>query len=188
MGRILFIDACVREQSRTRRLARALLERLGPEDAVERVDLAALPLHPLTEAELHQRDEALRQGDFSAADFDLARQFAAADGIVIAAPYWDLSFPAALRLYLERVSVTGLTFRYDETGRPAGLCRAGRLFYVTTAGGGIGAMNFGYDYVRALAVGLYGIPDTRCVSAEGLDLWGADPEAILAAAIEALDP
>ena len=33
---------------------------------------------------------------------DYARQFARADQILIAAPCWDLSFPAVLRAYLER--------------------------------------------------------------------------------------
>ena len=33
--------------------------------------------------------------------FDLAGQFAGADTIVIAAPFWDLSFPAALKQYMQ---------------------------------------------------------------------------------------
>ena len=59
------------------------------------------------------------------------------------------------------------------------MCRAGRIIYVTTAGGPIGANNFGYDYVKALADTFYGIPETVCVKAENLDIVGADPEMIL---------
>ena len=43
--------------------------------------------------------------------FDLARQFARAEIIVMAAPYWDLSFQAALKQYLEQVNVVGITCR-----------------------------------------------------------------------------
>lgn len=55
-------------------------------------------------------------------DTRLAEQFAQADEIVVAAPYWDLSFPSILKVYLERVCVTGITFHYVEN-REEGLCR-----------------------------------------------------------------
>ena len=46
---------------------------------------------------------------------------------------------------------------------------------------------FGYGYVRELCRTFYGIPDTRCVRAEGLDVAGADVPAILAAAEREID-
>ena len=55
--------------------------------------------------------------------FCYARQFAAADRIVIAAPLWDLSFPAQLKVYLENIYVTGIVTKYSEAGEPVGLCR-----------------------------------------------------------------
>ena len=110
-----------------------------------------------------------------------ANQFAAADAIVIAAPYWDLAFPSKVRAYLEEVTVSGITFRYGEYGIPQGLCRAKRLVYVTTAGGPI-FQNYGYEYIKALAQGFYGIPNVSIVKAEGLDIWGADAQAIMEAA------
>ena len=36
--------------------------------------------------------------------------------IVIAAPYWDLSFPAVLKTYLEQINVLGVTFDYSDDG------------------------------------------------------------------------
>lgn len=110
--------------------------------------------------------------------FRYAREFRKADEIVIAAPYWDMSFPASLKCYLEAVSVVGLTFHYLPDGTPEGLCRAQRLTYVTTAGGYIGENNFGYDYVKAIA-GLFGIAQTKEIRAEALDIVGADVEGIL---------
>ena len=101
----------------------------------------------------------------------------------MAAPYWDLSFPAALRVYLEHITITGLTFRYTPYGRPEGLCRAGRLIYVTTSGGPMGDPSYGYGYIRTLANTFYGIGDVRCFRAENLDIFGADVEGILQKAL-----
>jgi FMN-dependent NADH-azoreductase len=75
--------------------------------------------------------------------------------------------------------VVGITFAYTEEGVPVGLCRAKRLYYVTTAGGTIFSGEFGYGYIRTLTQGMYGIPETFCFQAEGLDVAGADVDAIL---------
>ena len=70
---------------------------------------------------------------------------------------------------------------FRSQGLPYGLGRARRLYYVTTAGGPIFA-NLGYDYVAALAKGLFGIRETHCFRAENLDVQGSDVSAILAEA------
>ena len=119
--------------------------------------------------------------------FSLARQFADAETIVIAAPYWDLSFPASLKQYFEQINVTGITFRYTEEGFPQGLCRADRLFYVTTAGGCYVPEEFGFGYIKALAQNFYDIQDIRLIKASGLDIDGADVNDIMAAAEETLE-
>ena len=182
---ILLIDACVREGSRTRRLARRLLSGLG--GSVEALRLSGVDYPMADEAFLNQRDGLIAASDFEAPMFDLARQFARADQIVIAAPYWDLSFPAALKQYFEQINVVGVTFRYSPEGIPQSLCRAQKLFYVTTSGGPIFSDAFGFGYVEALAKGFYQIPEVRCVKAEGLDIVGADVEAILRAAEAEID-
>lgn len=182
---ILFINACVRTESRTRRLAERLLAGLG--DEVREVRPAELALPPFDEAYLTGRDRLLAAGAFDAPIFALAREFAAADTLVIAAPYWDLSFPAALKQYLERVNCVGLTFYYTPEGLPRTLCRAKRLWYVTTAGGPIVSDEPGFGYVRLLAETFYEIPDVRQIKAENLDMDGADVAAILREAERAVD-
>ena len=67
-----------------------------------------------------------------------------------------------------------------------GLCRARRLIYVTTAGGCYVPEEFGFGYIRALAQGFYGIGDVRLIRATGLDIDGADVEALLGAAEAAI--
>ena len=128
-------------------------------------------MRPLDSTELALRDKLLAERDFSHKMFDHAKKIIAADHVVIGAPYWDLQFPAILKIYLERCSVTGLTFIYSKEGIPAGQCRADSLMYITTSGSPIGDMNFGYEYVRGLCR-LFGIPETYFASAEGLDIIG----------------
>ena len=181
MKKLLFINACVRrETSRTNRLSRTWVVRLCREEPyeVKEVILEEENLRGLDTGSLARRDRLLSEGHLEHDMFRYARDFRKADEIVIAAPYWDMSFPAALKCYLEAVSIVDLTFRYQVDGTPEGLCRAKRLTYITTAGGFIGENNFGYDYVRALA-GLFGIAQTQEFRAEGLDIVGADAEAIL---------
>ena len=90
----------------------------------------------------------------------------------------DLSFPAQLKIYIENIYATGIVTRYDAAGRPEGMCRAEELIYVTTSGGPFDG-RFGYGYVKALAEDYFGISATRLLLAEGLDIQGNDPEAIL---------
>jgi len=129
----------------------------------------------------------IAQGNFDHPIFKYARQFANADTVVIAAPFWDLSFPSALKIWLEYVMVLGVTFHYDEKGIPQGLCKAKRLFYVSTAGGSVLPSHLGFDYVNALAKNYFSIEKTALFSAENLDVMGADTEAILKQAREQID-
>ncbi len=179
---LLYINACVRAQSRTKRLADRLIEKLG--GGAERLDLASLSFPVADEAFLDRRDRLIAAGAFDDPLFDLARQFAAADRIVIAAPYWDLSFPAALKQYVEQINVLGITFAYTPEGVPKGLCRAKKLYYVMTAGGTFVPEEYGFGYVRTLARSFYGIEDVELIQAVGLDLVGADPEEILRECLE----
>ena len=178
----LFINACVRKGSRTRELAdRLLLELDRPFEEV-RLNEIAFPV--VDEGFLQMRDRLIADQNFQDPVFCLARQFAQAETIVIAAPYWDLSFPAVLKQYFEQINVTGITFRYTEEGVPVGMCRATKLYYVTTAGGVYVPEDYGFGYVRALAQGFYGIPDVRKFEATGLDIVGADVDGILKSAKE----
>lgn len=175
MEKILFVNACVRENSRTLDIAKIVLEKLN--NAYTEVNLQKTDLKPLNRESLDIREKLILQDDFSDTMFSLAKDFAAADTIVIAAPYWDLAFPALLKIYLEQITVSGITFRYAK-GVPQGLCRAKRLIYVTTAGGSI-YDNFGFEYVKALAQKLYGIGEVLFFKAENLDIDGNDVNDIL---------
>ena len=180
MESVLFVNACVRPESRTLELAQSVLSHLYGE--VSRIDLNTEHIPILDGAELEKRNSHLSRGELDAPMLRYARQFAQADTIVIAAPYWDLMFPALLKVYLEAVTVSGLTFHYNEHGIPQTLCKAKRLIYVTTAGGPIGEYDFGFQYVNTVARGFFQIPEVLNIHAEGLDIIGADVPALLAEA------
>ena len=174
---ILFINTCVRRASRTKRLADRLLSSQG--EPVTEIRLGETEFPPTDEAYLLRRDRLIAEKSYDDPMFAHARQFAAADRIVIAAPYWDLSFPAVLKQYLEKINVPGVTFCYTPEGALQGLCRAKELIYVSTAGGTFVPDEFGFGYVKTLAQTFFGICNVRHVQAAGLDLDGADPEQIL---------
>ncbi len=174
---ILFIDACVRKESRTKRLAERVLSHFH--EPVETIVLETIDFPKTDEPFLKKRDAYIAAGDFSDPMFDLAKQFKKADTVVVAAPHWDLSFPALLKQYFEQINVVGLTFFYTDSDLPETLCRAKKLIYVATAGGPVRSHAYGFGYVKALGKEFYGIDDAALFSAEGIDIVGADAEAIL---------
>ena len=144
--KILFVNACVRRNSRTRFLAEQVIRLLN--GTVAEADPATIT-QPITSEEfIINRTDATSRMNFADPAYSPARQFAEADIIVVAAPYWDLSFPAILKAYFEQVNVLGLTFEYTDEGVPRGLCKARKLIYVTTAGGPIISDEYGYGYVK----------------------------------------
>ena len=182
MKRILFVNVCMRgpEQSRTWKLCQTFLracKRRWPEVNIRERDLTGAGLPVLTAELDEQRQQRFRENPQDPL-FAPAREVAEADLVVIGAPYWDLSFPAALKVYLEWASMLGLTFRYTQEGQQVGMSRAQELVYLTTAGGPIEGQNYGFDYVKGLGR-MLGIPKARCLAAEGLDIQGNDPEMIL---------
>lgn len=184
---ILYVNCCIspNEKPRTARLASAFMTaycNAHPDSLVEEVDLTRSALQSLNTGSLRYRETLADNGKLDDDAFSLARQFAAADRIVIAAPYWELSFPSILKVYVENVAVTNLTFGYTEDGAPRGLCRAERMLYLTCSGGALGTRNLGADYMHAMC-DVFGIPDFNCIAAEMQDVQGADNEGYLQDAI-----
>lgn len=176
MKNILYVNATVRKESRTDELARYLLK--GLQGEVTELKLEDENIKPLNEETLAERIEILNNNNYENEKLKYARQFANADIIVIAAPFWDLSFPASLKAYIENICAVGVTFKYSETGIPIGLCKATDIHFVTTAGGKF-LPNFGYDYIKTLSNELFGIKRSELFYAEGLDIVGNDIQKIM---------
>lgn len=192
MSELLFVNACVRgEASRTLALTRKFLNAYlakNPGDTVTERNLMEARLAPWYPETLAESAALEKAGRFDQPMFDVARQFVAADKIVIAAPFWELSFPAILKIYLERVSIVGLTFGYDADGKSVGYCKAKKLLFVTTRGGEYTSpqnawMEMGANQIKGLCT-MYGIPEFKLLCAEGLDDVRNDSGAILQKAMD----
>ena len=163
---ILFINACIRNDSRTFVLAKNVMKDMDGEIVEVNLNIENIP--PLNRELLEKREQLISSGNTDDPMLRYAKQFAEADEIVIAAPFWDLSFPSLLKIYIEQITVSGITFRYIN-GCPQGLCRATRLTYVTTSGGPV-FEDFGYSYVKTIAKSFYGIKETVSYRAVNLDV------------------
>lgn len=182
---ILFVNCCISQKEKpcTLALCRAFIQayiKQNPKDVLKELFLPDTDISFFDVQRLNLRDDLLAQGQTQAPMFALANQFATADKIIIGAPYWDLSFPALLKMYFENISVNGIAYRYTEQGLQ-GLCRAQKLIYITTCGGLIGKNNTGERYIRGLCE-MFGIREFAALTAQGLDIEGADVKQILAQA------
>ncbi len=182
--KLLFVDCCISQRgegSRTRALANAFLETFCNRHIEADVDTIApeelLGLAPFDVEMLEERDALLHAGQYEDHCFDLAREFRDADFILVAAPYWDMSYPAALKTYIEHISATGVTYHYEADGCH-GDCRARRLVYLTSGGDFEHENSIGVAHWRQLC-GLFGIPGFDYVFAGGLDIDPAQTPALL---------
>ena len=170
MKTLLFVNACVRSTSRTERLARSFLDGLQEEYTIKECKLETLSLLPFNEDMLRQRDLDVAAEKFTDSKYALAHEFAEADRIVIAAPYWDCLFPASLKLYLEHICVCGITFAYTEEGALQKRCRADRMICISTSGGYLPQPSSAELYIRELGK-LFSIEQTSFYVAEALDIF-----------------
>ena len=186
MKKALLIDCCIRkDRSRTAKLAEAFVKALPEEYEVTRLDPSAEGLRPFDLTSLDDRDALLAAGRTDHPRFRYARQLAEADVVIVAAPFWDLSFPAIFKVYVEHVSVEVITCRAAAEGLQ-GLCRGTDLILLTTRGGIYGdgePLEQGTPYLRGIRK-FFGFDNFRCVAADGLDIVGFDGEGALRDACE----
>lgn len=176
MSQLLFVNACVRgEESRSLALARRFLAAYTaahPDDTIIYRDLVRNRLEPHYPEHLARRDALAAVGKLDDPMFADAWQFARADKIILAAPLWEMTFPAILKIYLECVSMRDITFGYEESGL-VGRCRADKMLFISTRGSDYSLtqtawMETGTHELRALCA-MFGIPHFQSLYAEGLD-------------------
>lgn len=191
MKKILIIDSCVRrEESRTKQMLDKAVETLKSrhEDwTFETLTLMDMDLKYWNTESLKVRDSLLLNGHHDAPQFRLGNQFREADGIVIAAPFWDLSVPAMLKVYIENISADGITFSTSEEGL-TGICKFQWMLFLTTRGGiwEGSDMEMGSPYMEALSR-FFGHGKYYCVAADGTDIAELDIEVIMEKALEEVE-
>lgn len=149
--------------------------------AVEYRDLDSHPVPHLTGRSLAAADP------IEAADAEsVLRQFLAADIVVIGAPMYNFSIPSTLKAWIDRITIKGQTFRYDETG-PHGMA-GGKRVIIASGRGGVhtGApSDFQEPYLRFL-LGFLGVTQIEFVRAEGVGMSAQHREDAMAAALASI--
>ena len=179
---ILHIDSGILgEHSVSRRLTAALVAQIEagrPGATTVYRDLVAAPLAHLSGTHLAAANARPEEVDARiAADIAESRavldEFLAADTIVVGAPMYNFSLPSQLKAWIDRIAVSGKTFRYTAEG-PEGLAKGKKVIVVSTRGGHYSAgpaagMDHQESYLKAV-LGFVGITDIEIVRAEGLNL------------------
>lgn len=192
MKNILFINACVRgkEVSRTYKIANDFINAFKESHNdvhITELMLTEMDLPCFTREMLEYRDACIAKSAYEDPIFKIAKQFADADKIIIAAPFWDLSFPSILKVYFEHICATNITFQYTDRGM-GGLCKADKVLYITSRGGDFSKevaafMEQGISYITVLSK-MLGIERVEVLSADGLDIDPSKTNQILEQAME----
>ena len=167
MEKLLYIDACIRdEMSRTKRIAQPIIEELA-----KRYDVKIIVLNN-AELDIVKKDLITKRnrGQIESRVMTWGEYIRDADRIVIAAPFWDMSFPAALKNFLELCSVFDVTFKSDDK-TCYGNCHAKKLLYITTRGMDISTgdeLEQATPYLKAISW-LWGIGPMTVISTQNMD-------------------
>jgi len=172
MKKLLYIDACIRgKDSRTKRIAGPIVEKLKERYDIETYVLNDMDLTIVKEELVTRRNN----GDIDGQVLKWAETVRDADRIVVSAPFWDMSIPAALKNFFELCSIFDVTFKSDDK-TCYGNCKAEKMLYITTRGMDIDTGNEleqATSYLKALSW-LWGIGPLQTVSAQNMDYVSED--------------
>ena len=173
MQKLVVINACVREaDSRTLRIAESVVTELSRRYGIIRFDLPSMEgIVPLTPALYAERTRA----DIPAWALEAARAIAETDRLLIAAPFWDMSFPAILKCFFEQTSLFDATFT-DNGKTCTGLCKSPKVLYITTRGMDIPTgdpREQATPYLKALG-SLWNLGEITTLSAQNMDYLSSE--------------
>lgn len=181
MSKVLYIKANIKNEgeSRTFKVSDSFVEEYkknNPEDEIITLDLYKENIDFLRADDLGKlfgpKDEESKNNSI----LKYAYQFADADKYIIAAPMWNLSFPAILKAYIDYVSVSGITFKYTAEG-PVGLLNNKKAVHIVSRGGAYdnSPYEMGDRYLRTI-LGFFGIKDIETIAIDNLDVMGVNVE------------
>ena len=171
MEKILFINACYNyEKSRTLYLAKKIFEKFDIDSNFdfEEVRLKDLHLLPLSEERLKIRFDLANKHLFDMDMLTYSKKILSADIVVIAAPFYDFSYPSILKLFIENVSVPNLMYTYSKDGYE-GFARGRKFIYMTTRGSNLpDSEDFGYLSMDRMFK-LFGFKESQVIGFGGTD-------------------
>ena len=188
MSKVLYIKANIKPegQSKTYKISDSFIDEYrknNPQDEIITLDLYEEGIDFLKGEDLGAVFGPKTEESKNHPILKYAYQFAEADKYIIAAPMWNLSFPAILKAYIDYVSVTGITFKYTAEG-PVGLLENKKAVHIVSRGGEYANAPYemGDRYIRTI-LGFFGVTDVQSVTAENVDVMGIDVDAILDEAV-----
>ncbi|MBP5446382.1 MAG: NAD(P)H-dependent oxidoreductase [Acholeplasmatales bacterium] len=177
MEKILFINSCYNEEkSRTIYLANKLFEKFDIDSKFdfEEIKLKDLHLLPLSEEKLKVRFDLANKKLFDMEMLTYSKKILSADVVVIAAPFYDFSYPSILKLFIENVSMPNLMYTYTKDGFE-GFARGRKFIYITTRGSELpDSEDFGYLNLDRMFK-LFGFKESQLISFGGTDFY-EDPK------------
>ena len=156
----------MRTGSNTKKIADAIIAKLSERYDIETVRLSEYAFPVVDNDILNDRANGIVPDEYVA----MAKKLANADRIVIAAPFWDMSFPGALKVFLENMSLFNVTFGSNEK-ECYGLCKAEKVLYITTRGMDISTgddLEQATPYLKAIGK-LWGLGELHVISAQNMD-------------------
>ena len=196
--KLLHIDSSVLgPHSISRQLSAAIVDRLSGATrglAVTYRDLSSSPLGHLSGLHLAAAQGVPPQDVTLQNDLDAGRavldEFLAADIVVVGAPMYNFTIPSQLKAWIDRILVSGKTFKYGPQGAE-GLAGNKRVIVAISRGGFYGpgtpaaALEHLESYLRGV-FGFIGVTNLEFISADGIQTGPAQREKALADAMTAV--
>jgi FMN-dependent NADH-azoreductase len=195
--KLLHIDSSVLgPHSVSRQVSAAIVDRLQkatPDLHVTYRDLTATPLAHLSGSHLAAAQGAVPEA--AALQQDLAagqtvlEEFLAADIVVIGAPMYNFTIPSQLKAWIDRILVSGKTFKYSAQG-VEGLAGNKRVIIAISRGGfyGAGTPSAAAEHLETYLHWVFrfiGIANPEIIVAEGVQIGPEHREKALESALTA---
>jgi FMN-dependent NADH-azoreductase len=194
--KLLHIDSSVLgPHSVSRQVSAAIVDRLRqatPGLEVTYRDLTLTPLAHLSGPHLAAAQgaapEAALQADLAAGQAVLD-EFLVADVVVLGAPMYNFTIPSQLKAWIDRVLVSGKTFKYDAQG-VEGLAGNKRVIIAVSRGGYYGAgtptaVGEHLETYLRWVFGFIGVTHLEFISADGIGVGPEHRERAVAGALKA---
>jgi FMN-dependent NADH-azoreductase len=195
--KLLHIDSSVLgPHSVSRQVSAAIVDRLQkatPDLNVTYRDLTATPLAHLSGSHLAAAQgavpEAVALQQDLAAGQTVLEEFLAADIVVIGAPMYNFTIPSQLKAWIDRILVSGKTFKYSAQG-VEGLAGDKRVIIAISRGGfyGAGTPSAAAEHLETYLHSVFrfiGIANPEIIVAEGVQIGPEQREKALESALTA---
>ncbi len=177
MNKVLYIKSTPKstDDSWSLKMSENFLEnyrKFNPDDVIDELNLYNEGIQALNEEEIRKMPmpEETEEKKY-------ASQFMEYDKFVIAAPFWNFSIPSILKAYIDRLLITGRTFKYTENGFQS-LVSGKKAIFLMGRGGvyseePMKSMENGIKYLNLIFRDFFGL-ETDSVVLEGTNMYSID--------------